>query len=548
MKFILFISILSILLCCKSVEQSKNDPTILKSISSNFDSWHYKDINKDSIYGTSFYKWKQENNNSKPKNKIIVAVLDTQIDLLHEALNGKLWKNEKEIPNNHIDDDKNGYIDDVNGWNYIGYKNGNYYRYDNFEYTKIIGNKKKFIENNSFGKDTSYLNKIYKKVEQKQKKNEDYYKNWKKSLDFRVNNWKKVEDTIKHFFPNDDYTINRLDSLYTIYKINDKTFKQRRNDNDEDLGALIFYKIVSLEVNHKTLSDLEEQNKQLDSIIKRNLNPILKSRTKLPLGNNILNNNTFQLDHSTLVAGTIGANDTNGKIEGFHPNIKIMPLCISLSGDEYDEDIAKAIYYAVDNGAKIINMSIGKEFSMNQKLVTEALKYAELKDVLVVHPSGNDGMNIDEDSYYPNDFDYYTQQDLVSNFINVGSISERKGEKVVSDFSNYGKNQVDIFAPGEDVLVAQPNNQYGKDSGTSIAGPMVSGTAALIRLYYPKLTAQEIKTCILESGTPVLHKVIKPGTKDEMVSFSELCKSGKILNTYNAMEMAKQMSKKKKCP
>ena len=536
----IFVFLFLILISCKS-NQILND-------SLDHSLWHYKDINKDSIYSISYYKWKQENKNIKPRNNIIVAVLDTQIDLNHEALNGKLWKNEKEIANNNIDDDKNGYIDDVNGWNYIGYENGNYYRYDNFEYTKIIGSKKKFIENNSFGIDTTYLNAIFKKTEQNQKKNEDFYNNWKRSLNFRINNWKKVEDTIKHFFPNDDYTINRLDSLYAIYKTNDKTFKQRRNDNDEDLGALLFYKITSLKMNHIKLEDIEEQNKQLDSILNRNLNPILKSRTKLPLGNNILNNNTFQLEHNTLVSGVIGANETNGKIEGFHPNIQIMPLCISLSGDEYDEDIAKAIYYAVNNGAKIINMSIGKEFSMYQKLVTEALKYAELKDVLVVHPSGNDSMNIDEDFYYPNDFDYYTQQDLVSNFINVGSISERKGEKVVSDFSNYGKKQVDIFAPGEDILVARPNNQYEKDSGTSIAGPMVSGTAALIRLYYPNLTAQEIKTCILESGIPVLHKVIKPGTRDEMVSFSELCKSGKILNTYNAMEMAKQMSKKKKCP
>ncbi|WP_396161046.1 S8 family serine peptidase [Flavobacterium sp.] len=538
MNKLFLILIYCFLLSCKS------NQLIKQSINQNL--WHYKDILNDSIYGTSFYKWKNENNKLKSKNEIIVAVLDTQIDLNHEAIKGNLWKNEKEIPNNKIDDDNNGYIDDVGGWNFIGYQNDNYYRYDNFEYTKIIGNKSQYKEYNIFGNDSIYLSKVLNKVEQNQNNNVDYYLNWKKSLDFRISNWEKVNDTLKYFFPKEDYTIKQLDSLYAIHKTNDKTFKQRRNDNDEDLGALIFYKITSIQMNYLKIEDVVEMNTQLDSIINRNLNPNLNSRTKLPLGNNILNNNKFQLEHSTLVAGVIGANQNNGKIEGFHPNITIMPLCVSLSGDEYDEDIAKAIYYAVDNGAKIINMSIGKEFSMNQKLVTEALKYAETNNVLIVHAAGNESMKIDEDFYYPNDFDYYLQKETVTNFINVGAISIRNDSALIAPFSNYGKDQVDIFAPGEDVLVAKPNNQYEKDSGTSIAGPMVSGTAALIWLYYPNLSVQEVKLIILESGVAIDKKVIKPGTKDEMVSFSELCKSGKILNTYNAMQMAKQMSRKKK--
>lgn len=504
--------------------------------------WHHKNYPKDSIYGTSLEIWKQKNKKSVNR-KIIVAVLDTQIDLDHEALNDKIWKNENEIPNNYIDDDNNGYIDDINGWNFIGYKNGNYYRYDNFEYTKIINNLEQY-EHNISTVDTTIKYEIIAKVKQKQLKSETYYKNWKKSIDFKINKWKIVDDTLKWFFPEGNYNLKKLDSIYNLYNINDKSFKQRRDSDDVDLGALIQYKMIDLQMNYLKLNDLVELNLQVDSVINRNLNPKLNNRTKLPLGNNLLNSNKFQLDHSTLVSGVIGANESNGKIVGFHPNIKIMPLCISVSGDEYDEDIAKAIYYAVDNGAQVINMSFGKEFSMNQKLVTEALKYAEEKDVLVVHISGNDSMNIDDETYFPNDFDYYTQQEIVNNFINVGSLSERKGKKVISDFSNYGKNQVDIFAPGEDVLIAKPNNTYDKDSGTSIAGPMVSGTAALLRLYYPKLTAQEVKKCILESGTPIFHKVIKPGTQEE-VSFSELCKSGGVLNVYNAMELAKRVSKHK---
>jgi cell wall-associated protease len=225
-----------------------------------------------------------------------------------------------------------------------------------------------------------------------------------------------------------------------------------------------------------------------------------------------------------------------------------MPLSISASGDEYDKDIAMAIYYAVDNGAKIINMSFGKEFSLKQEWVSEAFKYAEKNNVLLVHGSGNNRFNVDENPYYPSDIDYLhdTKKELVSNFINVGSISKRTDSTMVSPFSDYGKQNVDLFAPGEEIYVAKPNNEYGYDSGTSLAAPMVSGTAALIWLYYPKLTVQEVKNIILESGGTIDKMVIKPGTKDEMVPFSELSKTGKILNTYNAMKMAEEVSKKKK--
>lgn len=516
--------------------------------------WQHQDTDSH-ITSTSLNKLYNESNSVKNKSQIVVAVLDSQIDLNHEDLKDQIWINKKEIPHNNIDDDNNGYVDDVNGWNFIGKPNGSYFRYWNFEYVRVYKKWDAYFKGkNSVQQDSlEYFNE-YKRAKMLYETESKFYKNWLKSLVYIVNVRPKVEDTLKYFFPKEDYSVSQLDSLYKKYKTNDKKFKQRRDDNDQDLGALIDCMKSSIETGNRKFQDLVEQKNQKDSIVNRNLNIELDDRiligdnpNKLEkgYGNNRLNENHFQITHSTEVSSIIASHRNDFGINGFHNNIKIMPLCISVSGDEHDKDIAMAVYYAVDNGAKIINMSFGKEFSLNQKWVTDAFKYAEANNVLLVHSSGNNSFNVDNNRYYPSDLDYFNQKELVQNFINVGSISKRTDSTMVSKFSNYGKENVDIFAPGEEIYVAKPNNEYGYDSGTSLAGPMVSGTAALIWLYYPKLTVKQVKEIILESGVIIDKMVIKPGTKDEMIHFSELCKTGKVLNAYNAMQLAKKVSQQK---
>lgn len=518
--------------------------------------WHHVDFDKDKIHGVSLQKLYNERELKNTSNSIIVAVLDTQIDLNHEDLKNQIWINEKEIPNNKIDDDKNGYIDDVNGWNFVGKPNGGYFSYGNFEYTRVVKKWDFYFKNKkSVSEDSLEVFKEYKRAQTKLEKSINYYTGWKKSLDFRIKYYKLVEDTINYFFPKKDYTVSKLDSLYQKYKINDKTFKQRRDDNDLDLGALIHYKKTDFETGIKAVEDHIGPSNQFDSIINKNLNVNFVDRDMIQdnpnklekgYGNNQLNLYKNLNYHSTVVSGTIAGNRNNNiGVKGFHDNIKIMPLSTSISGDEHDKDIAMAIYYAVDNGAKIINMSFGKEFSLEKKWAFDAYKYAEEHNVLIVHISGNDRFDIDKNPYYPNDNDYINKKEVVGNFINVGSISKRTDSTMVSPFSNYGKENVDIFAPGEEIYVAKPYNEYRYDSGTSLAGPMVSGTAALIWLYYPKLTVKQVKDIILESGITIDKMVIKPGTKDEMVPFSDLCKTGKVLNTYNAMQLAKKISKQR---
>ena len=528
-----------------------------------FQFWYQKDFSQDNIPGISLDKWYQQNKIQSKQKNIVVAVIDTQIDFNHEDLQGQIWTNRKEVPNNNIDDDHNGYIDDINGWSYISAKNGTYVVWANFEYVRFVRKWKPMfqdkIESQILPVDLPNFRE-YQRAVKMLDKNYDYYLNWLNSTKYSVTLFPKVKDTLKYFFPKEDYTIRDLDSLYKIYKINDKTYRQRRLDNDKDLGALIGFMKFKFEENEKTFEDILDVNKQMDSIVNKNLNINFNDRATLgdnsevlskDYGNNNISANVKGIrqikDHSTEVSGIIGANRNNNLgIKGFSNKIKIMPLHISCSGDENDKDIANAIRYAVDNGAKVINMSFGKEFSVYKEWVFEALQYAEKHQVLVIHCSGNERFNSDEEPYYPNDNSFDGSPEICNNFINVGSVSKRIDSSFVSAFSNYGKKTVDLFAPGEEIYTTCAENKYKIDSGTSLAAPMVSGTAALIWLYYPNLSVQEVKQIILDSGTAYDLEVIVPGTKDKKIKFSELSKSGRVLNVYNAMQMAEKVSKRRK--
>ncbi|WP_202702573.1 S8 family serine peptidase [Flavobacterium sp. UGB4466] len=564
-KVYLFLGLLLFLIGCKS-KQNLSASTInsirTELTSSELKNWYQKDYALDGVPGISLDKWYNQNKKN-PKNTIIVAVIDTQIDKNHEDLKDKIWFNTKEIPDNGIDDDHNGYVDDVNGWNFTSNKNGDYIVWGNFEYVRLIrewGNlfKNKTldqIKSDDLPKYREYLRAL--KIYEGEKSD---YQNWLQASKYSVNMFPIVKDSLKHYFPNEDYSYKQLDSLYKIHKINDKTFRQRRVDDDRDIGAMIGFMKTRFEYGEETLEKMKETEREVDSVTNKNLN--LDYNERLLIGDNpnvlekgygsgrisILKNGFKNIQgHSTKISGIIAANRDNHKgVKGFSQNIKIMPLAISFSGDEHDKDIAMAIYYAVDNGAKVINMSFGKEFSIHQNWVSDAFKYAEKRNVLLVHSSGNNSFDTDKNPYYPSDSNFEETSEICNNFINVGSISSRLDSTFVSSFSNYGKVNVDLFAPGEEIYTTAKNNAYESDSGTSLAAPMVSGTAALIWSYYPKLTAAEVKQIILDSGTAYDIEVIVPGTEDKKVPFSELSKSGKVLNVYNAMKLAEKVSKKKK--
>jgi subtilisin family serine protease len=545
-KFILFIIIFLQLACGSNKQLVINDGNNLKQLKLSkieLKSWHHKDIIKDSIPGISLDKAYQELVKNKKGKDVLVAVIDSQTDLFHVDLKESFWINKGEIPNNNIDDDDNGYIDDVNGWNFIGNKKGESVFDCNFEYVRIVKkykgkylniNKDELlsIKSNEYNMYINALNELKAEIENTEK-NIEYFRKW----EIKYNNTKTA---LKKHFPKGEYTLEKLKSI----KTNDKKLKK-------SIKKMIYYVKYDLmdEWLAKTIKDIYRyKNYYLNidyddrALVGDNPNDI---NDKIYGYNNVGINQDSIAHHATYVSGILASNRENKiGIRGVNNNIKIMPIVISCNGDEHDKDIALAIRYAVDNGAKIINMSSGKEFSLHKDWVHNALEYASSHDVLFVTAAGNSSDNVDEIINYPNDNDA-KDKEFINNFINVGSSTYHPNKKLVSDFSNYGKKNVDLFAPGENIYTTNVNNNYRFKDGTSFSTPIVSGVAALIWSYYPNLKASEIKDILLESGVTYDIDVELPSYDEEkkLVPFSSLSKSGKIVNAYNALLYAKNYKK-----
>ena len=243
--------------------------------------------------------------------------------------------------------------------------------------------------------------------------------------------------------------------------------------------------------------------------------------------------------HGSHVAGIIAADRTNDLgIKGVADNVLIMGVRNTPSGDERDKDVANAIRYAADNGAKVLNMSFGKAYSWDKAVVDEAIKYAVSKDVLLVQAAGNDNADIDVEPNFPSR--RYLDGKVASSYLVVGASDYKDDESLKASFSNYGKTAVDVFAPGVRINSTVPDdNKYAEEDGTSMAAPVVSGLAALIRSYYPKLTAVQVKDIIMQSVVKVNHNITTLKGADEVsMPFSDLCVTGGIVNTYNALKLA----------
>ncbi|MFT3794700.1 S8 family serine peptidase [Flavobacterium sp.] len=555
--FYLLTAILTITVGCNSLKRTQQGQSPNKTNPETLQFWYAKDPVTDGIPGISLEKLYQKKKVPKTANTIIVAVLDTPIDLNHEDLQGQLWVNTKEIPDNQLDDDHNGYTDDVNGWNFTGKKQGGSVGWGNLEYVRLVRKWEPYFKD----RDTTQLSqqdryhfKEYQRANASLNYYRKFYQNWGKSLQFSIDIFPSCKDSLRKIFPDENYTLKDLDSVYALYKTNDKTYWQRRDDKDRDRGAMIDYMRDFVESGEKNVAEIIRKKAEIDSILQKNTNLAYNERDLIGDNPNILEkgygNNQVSAGqnqkHGTEVAGIIAANRSNNSgIKGFSNQIRIMPLALLISGDEYDKDIAMAIYYAVDHGAKIINMSFGKEFSLEQQWVTEAIQYAQQKNVLIVHVAGNTRMDIDKNPYFPSDYSYQTHTEVASNFITVGASTHTPDVALVHATSGYGQNNVDLFAPGAQIFTTVPGNQYQSDSGTSLAAPMVSGAAALIWLHYPGLTVQQVKQILLDSGTAYDLEVWIPGGENQKVPFRNLSKSGKILNVYRAMEMAKTISEKK---
>jgi cell wall-associated protease len=332
-------------------------------------------------------------------------------------------------------------------------------------------------------------------------------------------------------------------------------FKVYENDKNRQLGDDIYFMrdVMKFSLNQQYFDDYK---KKVDDEFNTTFNDSYFEKAitgddeeninDTHYGSNNVYKNAKWVYHATQVSGLIAAiRDNNKGIQGFSNNIKIMPVCVIANGGaDHDKDQALAIRYAVDNGAKIINMSFIKSMSVHPEWLKEAMLYAEKKDVLLIGGAGNDAESIDIVSNYPLDYNEDTGKEFCSNFISVGATTSIPNENFLASFTDYGKKNVDIFAPGQDIYTTDATRGYVRNRGTSLACAITSGTAALIRSYYPKLTAPQVKQIILDSGVSYDIEVIVPGTKDKKVKFSELSKSGKVVNVYNAMIMAGEIAKR----
>ncbi|MBX2962004.1 MAG: S8 family peptidase [Cyclobacteriaceae bacterium] len=505
--------------------------------------WFLLDPETDQMQGVSAERTYATLLKGRPSRTVVVAVIDSGVDIFHEDLKNVIWVNPGEIPDNGIDDDKNGYIDDVYGWNFIGGKEGNVNE-DTYELTREYARLK-----------PKYENIDEKKVPKKSQAEFAYYKDLKSKFEKRsqeanqmYNQYNTIftninlgNDTLKSILKIDKVTVAAIDTLkptspIVAFSKNAVSIIFQNFGPDADIDEVL--EEFKEAVDYYRVQALYGYNIDFNprSIVGDNENDLYEKG----YGNNDVKGP--DAEHGTHVAGIIAADRTNDLgIKGIADNVKIMSVRAVPNGDERDKDVANAIRYAVDNGAHIINMSFGKSYSPQKEAVDKAVKYAESKGVLLVHAAGNDGDDIDVKKNFPSR--YFNDGKEAKNWIEVGASSWGADENFVASFSNYGKKSVDLFSPGVEIYSTIPENGYKNNQGTSMASPAAAGVAAIIMSYFPDLTANQVKE-ILSQSTRKFDglKVIAPGGK-EAVDFNKLSRSGGLVNAYEAVKLAMTMSK-----
>ena len=507
--------------------------------------WYNLDPQENQVQGISTEKTYQLLLKNKASRTIVVAVIDSGVDIEHEDLQGNIWVNDDEIPDNGLDDDHNGYIDDVHGWNFIGGKDGNVQQ-DTHEITRVyVQLKAKFGDSDGNG------------LKKKEKAAYEYWLKVKRDFDHRV---EEAKDKY-NFYNGLHESLIRFSSLMKAYLDTDELTADllREVESKDEVISLGKGMLLTIYQNIGEDTDLDEAIKELGEGVKYFGDQITYTYNTEFDPRNIVGDNYDDLyetgygnndvegpdaRHGTHVAGIIGAKRNNGiGMDGIAGDVRIMSVRAVPDGDERDKDVANAIRYAVDNGAHIINMSFGKSYSPGKKAVDEAVAYAESKGVLLVHAAGNSSKNVDKKDNFPSR--YSLEGDSFKNWMEVGASSYGSGEDFVANFSNYGKKTVDLFAPGVSIYSTVPGNEYESLDGTSMAAPATSGVAALLMSYFPYLTAKQVKDIIRRTTRKFDNlEVLVPGEEEEREKFEELSNTGGVLNVYEAVKMAEAMKPK----
>jgi cell wall-associated protease len=503
--------------------------------------WSLMDLAQDTVPGMGVERAYKEIIKNKKGHKVIVAVVDSGIDIEHEDLKNIIWTNPKEIAGNGKDDDKNGYIDDIHGWNFLGNIVA-----ENMEYTRII---RKLSPKYDGKKESSISTSDREEFALYQKAKAEYDKELKQTSETvsrysgMISQLKPAHKAMTSKLGKEDYSETDLSAI-----------AGPTADEQQQIGMLkqmlnyagtIPEFIVLLEGAIQSSSDRVNTHFNLKGDFRsKHLGDNPDDNSNPYYGNNDVDgpdDKKADARHGTHVAGIIAAQRNNGiGLDGVADNVEIMVLRAVPDGDEYDKDIANALRYAVDNGAKVINTSFGKYYSTHPEWVVDAIKYAAKKDVLIVNAAGNEGLNLDENIVYPND-QQKNGAEISDTFLTVGALNYKYGGDLVANFSNYGKTNVDVFGPGVKIWSTTPLNTYEYLQGTSMASPNVAGVAAMIRSHYPKLSAKQVKQILMDSGLSTKTQVVLGGDPSNTDGFTNISTSGKMVNMYNALIMASKM-------
>ncbi|WP_203295149.1 S8 family serine peptidase [Luteirhabdus pelagi] len=509
---------------------------------SQYERWAAADLMTDTIPGMSTDKAYNEILNSRKGQTVIVGVIDSGVDIEHEDLKNVIWTNEDEIPNNNIDDDNNGYVDDIHGWNFLGDIVG-----ENMEfvrYIKKLGPKYEGKSEASISAANREEFEMYQKAMAEYEKEKQQAMGNKARYEQIIAQLKPAHEAMSAKLGKEDYNAEELAAIENPTAAEQQQIAmltQMLNFADTVPGV-----IEELEGGIEYFEGRMATHFNVEKDFRSVLGDDPDDITDTDYGNNDVDGPDVKKEdarHGTHVAGIIAGERNNGiGIDGVAQNVEIMVLRAVPDGDEYDKDIALAIRYAVDNGAKVLNTSFGKYYSPHPEWVRDAIRYAADKDVLIVNAAGNDGLNLDESEVYPND-QSGTGAEISDNFLTVGALSYDYGSEMVASFSNYGKTNVDVFAPGVKIWATTPLDTYEFLQGTSMASPAVAGVAATIRSLYPNLSAPQVKQIIMDSGLSSKNTVILGGDESNTEPFGEVSKSGKMVNLYNALIMADKMSR-----
>lgn len=498
------------------------DPVVeVTALVSAPDAWQLLDLAADGVPGVSAtLAYEELLTDEAASRTVVVAVIDGGIDTTHVDLRANLWINEDEVAGNGVDDDGNGYVDDIYGWNFLGGTDGRSVAHETLEVTRLhtacIAGEQSWIE----------------------KSCQDIAADYKSEAD-EVNQTLEILDQIEEAYSFALPILRRAGAGQNPTKESVQRLSALRPDISQ--ARSVFLQLVDI----LPVGDVPDAREAYEGLRDYGLNLDFRPREDI-VGDDLANGteqgygnpdvHATDPHHGTHVAGIIGALRGNGiGIDGIAANVRIMALRAVPDGDERDKDVANAIRYAVDNGAHIINMSFGKGFSPRKGLVDDAVRYADDHGVLMVHAAGNDGEDIDQGDNFPTAV--YDDGSRARNWIEVGAASWQV-DSLAATFSNFGQNSVDVFSPGVDILSTVPGSEYDREDGTSMAAPVVSGVAALLMGYFPGLDASDVRSIILESSVNRQNDVVARPGDGARIPFGRLSVTGGVVNAYEAIKAA----------